>query len=301
MPRLALGSNLIMNKKTRIVLSIILVFILLICIGIMSYPYISTKYAESVQSKVHTQYKEVLQGTSDEEIDAIWAAAQDYNQRFYSGQIDLFDPGAYGYFEQLRIPSSDVMGYIRIPRLNVELPIYHGIGSDALNRGCGHMPQSSLPIGGENTHAVISAHTGMAEAPMFSELERMLPGDIFQIEILGRLLTYQVEEDGIQTVLPQDISSIQIARGSDLVTLVTCTPFGINSHRLLVRGTRIPNPETADIVSTTEITDADSSVWSQQYTRSISIGLGIAGLFVILIVAIMAFRRIREKRGNRDA
>lgn len=291
-----------MNKKARIILSIILIFILLICLGVMTYPYISAKYAESVRSKVHTQYYENLQDTSADEIDSIWAAAQDYNHRLYSGQIDLFDPGAYGYFEQLRIPSSDVLGYIRIPRLNVELPIYHGIGNDALSRGCGHMPQSSLPIGGKNTHAVISAHTGMAESPMFSELERMIPGDIFQIEVLGQILTYEVEADGIQTVLPQDISSIQIVRGCDLVTLVTCTPFGINSHRLLVRGSRIPNPEKAtDEIVDMEDTIDDASVWSTQYAKSISIGLGITGLFILLIAAIAAIRHILRKRGNSDA
>jgi len=170
-----------------------------------------------------------------------------------------------------------------IPKINVSLPVYHGIGTDALNIGAGHMPQSSLPVGGANTHAVISAHTGMASSPMFTDLELLVPGDTFQITVLGETLTYMIQSEAdIRTVLPQQIDYVQIKENEDLVTLVTCTPYGVNSHRLLVRGIRIKPEESLDITVTED---------AVQISRTAVLMLAVAVLAVWMLLYIRAVRR----------
>ena len=146
-------------------------------------------------------------------------------------------PKVPGYYNTLRITDSDMIGYLKIDRIGVELPIYHGTSDDVLNRGVGHLEGSSLPVGGENTHSVMSAHRGLPSSKLFTDLDRVEKGDTFQIVILDQVLTYQV--DFIKVIEPTDVSNLQIIEGGDYCTLFTCTPYGINTHRLLVRGVRI--------------------------------------------------------------
>jgi sortase A len=294
------------KKKRKGTLPIIILAFLMILVGVglIAYPIIASKYEESVRSEVHTKYEEMIQQADTSKLDAVRKKAEAYNKEFFAGNVDLMDPGASGYFEQLLVGDISHMGYVSIPKLNVLLPIYHGIGDAALARGCGHMPQSSLPIGGRNTHAVLSAHTGMASGAMFSDLELLKVGDIFQLEVLGETMTYQImSQEDIKVVLPVEINDIKIQTGEDLVTLVTCTPFGVNSHRLLVTGHRIANPDKNEANTPMENPmanqDKSDSVWMNRYQNSVlrAVFIIVCALLLIIVLSIIitSVRRHRKK------
>ena len=192
------------------------------------------------------------------------------------------------------------MGYIRIPKIHVELPIFHGVATDTLDAGCGHMPQSSLPIGGESTHAVLSAHTGMASAPMFSDLPQLTVGDRFTIKILGQDLTYEIQSEAdIRTVLPVEVQAVQIKSGQDLCTLVTCVPFGVNTHRLLVTGHRITAAEKPVSSESMEMPEEENSpsLWKAEYMKSLWIGFGVLVLILLMGAGTILWCRL-HKKGN---
>ena len=175
------------------------------------------------------------------------------------------------------------MGYVVIPKINVNLPIYHGTGNDSLDRGVGHLLGSSLPVGGESTHAILTGHSGMATQKMFTDLEQLNTGDVFYLQILNETLAYQVIE--INTVLPYDTSLLGIAHGEDYCTLVTCTPYGVNTHRLLVRGSRIPYEEAEEIVEESVAEEPAESTWETEYVKGIVVGI-IVVVALILFIAI---------------
>ena len=179
-----------------------------------------------------------------------------------------------------------MMGYVEIPKISVNLPIYHGTGSDSLDRGVGHLLGSSLPVGGESTHTVLTAHSGMANQKLFSDLDKLKKGDVFYLRVLDENLAYQV--DDINTVLPHDSSLLEIAEGEDYCTLVTCTPFGVNTHRLLVRGTRIPYEEAEEIVEEQiQTEDLPTSTWVEQYVLGLFYG---SGAVIVMCVAYLIYR-----------
>lgn len=288
----------ITNRKFLITM----VFLIsLIGIAVMVYPIISSKYSDSVRSQIHTEYETDLKEIDTSEIDTLRESAISYNNRLFTGQISPLTPKKNGYYQELRMKTTKVMCYVSIPRIDVLLPVYHGIGNDALSNGAGHLPQSSLPIGGMDTHAVISAHTGMAKSPMFSDLELLKKGDIFQIQVLNDTLTYEVHD--INVVLPNEIESVRIQRDQDLVTLVTCTPYGVNSHRLLVTGHRIENPPEQELREIEKDREkADTSVWTNQYWRSVKIGIGIAiGTIIVFLIfhfILSRFRKSSDSHGD---
>lgn len=194
------------------------------------------------------------------------------------------------YNHQLNIAGDGIMGYVEIPMIDVNLPIFHGTDSDALDVGIGHLLGTSLPVGGESTHSVLTAHSGMANQKLFSDLDKLKIGDVFYLQVLGETLAYQVDQ--IQTVLPHDTTYLGISEGQDYCTLVTCTPFGINTHRLLVRGTRIPYEEAEVIVEEQlQTEEKPKSTWMQQYI--IGIFIGIAALMAIAI--LYAYLKHRQK------
>lgn len=279
-----------MNRKTQLCVIVVLLLGMIGGIGVTAYPMISAIYSARVRSEIYTQFEEEIQETDVSVLDADRYAAYLYNASFSSGGLDPLTPTENGYYELLNVSGSSIMGYVHIPKIHVDLPIYHGIGEDALSRGAGHLPQSSLPVGGESTHSVISAHSGMASSPMFSDLPLMEEGDQFQIEVLGERLTYEI--DRIQIVLPVAIDSIQIENGKDLCTLVTCTPYGINTHRLLVRGRRVETVQ-AETKSAEMIADlqpvSNESVWMDAYVHSVVVGvlLGIVGLLIFTIMFLL--------------
>ena len=283
--------------KFRLMLSGLLLMVVL-GLGAMFYPMLSSLYMDSVRSQIQSQYQGDISSSNQKILEQLKEQAQTYNRKLFSGELSLLTPEENGYFEQLLIPGgSQIMAYIHIPRIQVNLPILHGVSTEVLDAGCGHMPQSSLPVGGESTHAVISAHTGMASSPMFSDLPLLKPGDTFTIEALGEILTYQIQsEDDIRTVLPVEVQAVKIKNGQDLCTLVTCVPFGVNTHRLLVTGHRIPTAVEADTPEIAEAPD-NTSLWKTEYLKSLWIGVGVLGFIAAAGACVLVYIRFRKK-GN---
>ena len=232
-------------RKHKTVIFLTLGFLVGICI--LLYPAFSDFWNSKTQSRAITDYESVLDNLDENDYNAIFERAHAYNKALYETNYPLMDyKNVPGYYDTLRITDNDMIGYLKIDRIGVELPIYHGTSDDVLNRGVGHLEGSSLPIGGENTHSIMSAHRGLPSSKLFTDLDRMEIGDTFQIIILDQVLTYQV--DFIKVIEPTDVSDLQIIEGGDYCTLFTCTPYGINTHRLLVRGVRIETIKEKPII-----------------------------------------------------
>ena len=232
-------------RKHKTVIFLTLGFLVGICI--LLYPAFSDFWNSKTQSRAITDYESVLDNLDENEYSAIFERAHAYNKALYETNYPLMDyKNVPGYYDTLRITDNDMIGYLKIDRIGVELPIYHGTSDDVLNRGVGHLEGSSLPIGGENTHSIMSAHRGLPSSKLFTDLDRVEKGDTFQIIVLDQVLTYQV--DYTKVIEPTDVSDLQIIEGGDYCTLFTCTPYGINTHRLLVRGVRIETIEEKPII-----------------------------------------------------
>ena len=242
-----------------------------VALGLLFYPLIGESVSEKYHSDVETSYTAAIEDTDDAEMTAQRQAAEQYNAML-SGTAAISEGGASApplpYAEQLTV--GGVMCYIDIPKINVYLPVQHGTDADTLEKSVGHVVGTSLPVGGSSTHAVLSAHSGLASSKLFSDIDQLKRGDTFFVHVLGEVLAYKV--DAINTVLPTDTSLLQIADGKDLVTLVTCTPFGINTHRLLVRGHRVPYTPEPETAAATEKTTVSS--WTQHYLTGLAVGLG---------------------------
>lgn len=241
-----------------------------VALGLMLYPLVGELLSEKYHSDIETAYTAAIEDTDDVELTAQREAAEQYNAML-SGTATITEGGAsappLAYVQQLTV--GGVMAYVDIPKINVYLPVQHGTDADTLERAVGHVVGTSLPVGGSSTHAVLSAHSGMASSKLFSDIDQLAAGDVFYIHVLGDTLAYKV--DVIHTVLPTDTSLLQIEDSKDYVTLVTCTPFGVNTHRLLVRGRRVlytPEQET------TAAEKPAASSWMQHYLTGLGIGLG---------------------------
>ncbi len=220
--------------------SILLVLMLLIGMCVLLYPALSQYWNLKTQTHAVDNYQEILESIKKEDYSGYFDEADAYNTSLASMELPLVNFARLGgYNEALNVDGNGVMGYITIEKLSVELPLYHGTSDSVLNIACGHLEGTSLPVGGESTHAVLSAHRGLPHARLFTDLDKLETGDVFTITILDRTLTYQVDQ--IKVVEPNEIDEVRIIEGEDHCTLLTCTPYGINSHRLLVRGTRIEN------------------------------------------------------------
>ncbi len=238
----------------------------------MLYPLVGELLSERYHSDIETVYTATIEDTDKTELTAQREAAQQYNAML-SGAVAITEGGAsappLAYAQQLTV--GGVMCYIDIPKINVYLPVQHGTGAETLEKSVGHVVGTSLPVGGGSTHSVLSAHSGMASSKLFSDIDQLAEGDTFYIHVLGDTLAYKV--DSIHTVLPTDTSQLQIEDGKDLVTLVTCTPFGVNTHRLLVRGHRVPYVPEQEVPAAAEKPVASS--WTQHYLTGLGIGLGV--------------------------
>ena len=240
-----------------------------VALGLLLYPLVGELLSEKYHSSVETTYTAAIEDTDNAELTAQRQAAQQYNAMLTNATISEGGASAppLAYADQLTV--GGVMCYIDIPKISVYLPVQHGTGADTLEKSVGHVVGTSLPVGDNSTHAALSAHSGMASAKLFSDIDQLEKGDTFYIHVLGEVLAYEV--DNINTVLPTDTSLLQIEDGKDLVTLVTCTPFGINTHRLLVRGHRVPyTPEQASAAEEKPV----ASSWTQHYLTGLVIGLG---------------------------
>jgi len=242
-----------------------------VALGLMLYPLVGELLSEKYRSDIETAYTAAIEDSNDDELEQQRQAAQQYNAML-SGAATITEGGAsappLAYAQQLTV--GGVMAYVDIPKINVYLPVQHGTDADTLERAVGHVVGTSLPVGGSSTHAVLSAHSGMASSKLFSDIDQLAEGDTFYIHVLGEVLAYKV--DTINTVLPTDTSLLQIEDGKDLVTLVTCTPFGVNTHRLLVRGHRVPYTPEQEATAAAEKPAASS--WTQHYLIGLGIGLG---------------------------
>ena len=238
-------------------------------LGLMLYPLAGELLSERYHSDIETTYTAAIADTDDAELTAQREAAQQYNAMLSGAAITEGGASAppLAYAQQLTV--GGVMAYVDIPKIGVYLPVQHGTDAETLEKSVGHVVGTSLPVGGSSTHAVLSAHSGMASSKLFSDIDQLAVGDMFYIHVLGEVLAYKV--DAIHTVLPTDTSLLQIADGKDYVTLVTCTPFGVNTHRLLVRGHRVPyTPEQ----ETTAAEKPAASSWMRHYLTGLGIGLG---------------------------
>ena len=222
------------SRKTVVLLT--LGFLIGICV--LLYPAFSNYWNSKTQTRAITNYESVLENLTHEDYTAIFEKAYEYNEALYATDFPLLHPGSVpGYEDTLTVDGSAIIGYVKIDKIGVELPVYHGTSETVLSRGVGHLEGSSLPVGGESTHSVMSAHRGLPSAKLFTDLDRLEPGDTFQIIILDQVLTYQVDQ--VKVILPNELDALYIQEGMDYCTLFTCTPYGINTHRLLVRGIRI--------------------------------------------------------------
>ena len=257
----------------------------LTALGLTLYPLISNYVNQKYASEIQTAYQELIQQTDDSVLQEAKQRAVAYNLAITPGTADAYSEeallsAAENYENQLDITGNGIMGYVEIPKIQVNLPIYHGTDAEVLDRGVGHLLGSSLPVGGENTHTILSGHSGMASQKMFTDLEQLSPGDIFYLNVLNETLAYQVTE--INTVLPYETDLLGIVPGEDLCTLVTCTPYGVNTHRLLVRGYRIPYEEALTLEEESVAVEAVESTWEQNYAKGIIIGIVIALLLILL-------------------
>ena len=268
---------------------VLIPFVLFALAGaLLIYPWISIIASTKYHSDVETVYANAIADTDNAELAEQRRAAEAYNA-LLRGEAAVSAGGASAsplvYAEQLTVGGA--MCTIDIPKIGVYLPVRHGTGAETLERTVGHVVGTSLPVGGAGTHAVLSAHSGMASAKLFSDIDQLVKGDTFYIHVLGEVLAYEVDQ--IAAVLPSDTSLLQIEDGQDLVTLVTCTPFGVNTHRLLVRGHRVPY--VPELVVENGKTPKAASSWTQHYLTGLGIGLGV--LASIGGVCLFARRRRR--------
>ena len=278
------------NKK---VLSIICIVVFLLCIGIMDYPFLSRIYNEKVQGQVISDYKGNAKTMEERDVQVQKDAAREYNRKLAERGIALEDAFSStetdedGYKEQLSMDEDGVMGIIEIPKIQVSLPIYHGTSEEVLQKGAGHLQGSSLPVGGEDTHTCISAHRGLPNKKMFTNVDQLENGDVFLIQVLDDTCVYEIYS--IETVTPDQTGSLEIQSGQDLATLITCTPYGINTHRIFVHGRRISSEEaeTGEAIET-------AMTWRQFAGR-----YGWMIMTVVLLVWMFILLYFFNKKGNR--
>ena len=219
--------------------NLILCLIILIGIGLISYPSVADWWNSFHESRAVASYAAAVSDLSTEDYDRLFAEAEAYNQRLAQTGVNwsMSEEEIQEYNNILAVSDSGIMGYIDIPKIRQTLPIYHGTDDVILQIAIGHLAWTSFPVGGESTHCVVSGHRGLPSARLFTDLDKLVVGDIWTMTVLNRTVTYEVDQ--IKTILPTELSNVRIDKGKDYVTLVTCTPYGINTHRLLVRGKRI--------------------------------------------------------------
>lgn len=283
-----------MKKKIMIGVSI-LVFLLAL-VGTL-YPVISDYWNTRHQSEVQVEYEKQMESMEDSELTAALEAANAYNAALRPVRYTkaALDAAAVGYDHLLNLYGNGIMAYVEIPKIHVNLPIYHGTTTEVLEKGIGHLTGSSLPIGGVGNHAVLTGHSGVAGQRLFSDLDQLEIGDVFFIHVLNQQLAYEVR--AIDTVLPEDTKLLTSVDGKDKCTLVTCTPFGVNTHRLLVQGERVEYEAAEEIAAQTESVQVGST-WETQYIMGLKLGAEILGFLVVAVLAVIGIRKMRRNGHN---
>lgn len=278
-----------MKKKKNRLTTIILVAVLLVGLSLLLYPSFSEYWNSFHQSRAIMGYMESVSQMDTEDYDQIMASARAYNESLYTGAKRWFlnEEAKQKYESELAVSADGAMGFITIDKIHVKLPIYHGTAESVLQTSIGHIDWTSLPVGGENSHCVLSGHRGLPSAKLFSDLDKLVEGDVFSISVLNETLSYQVDQ--IRVVEPENVSDLQIEEGKDYCTLVTCTPYGINSHRLLVRGHRVDNPQgDAKVV-------ADAMVIDKIYVVPF---VGVPILLILLILLLFSTGKHARRRDS---
>lgn len=288
------GQKASRGKKPRrvSVSTVVLTIVLVVGLGIMAYPTFSDWWNSFHQSRAIQAYVEAVEDTDQKTIEAMLKAARKYNKKLAANpnRFHMSDADRDEYNSLLNLTGNGLMGYVQIPTIGVNLPIYHGVDETHLQVAVGHIEGSSLPVGGKGSHVAISAHRGLPSAKLFTDLDKVVEGDIFTISILGTTITYEVDQ--IRIVEPSDMSSLTIDPKADLTTLVTCTPYGINTHRLLVRGHRVDN-------QTTTTTVPAGAVQIPVYIAIPAVAIPL--LFVYLLITLIAYRLRRPELNKQEA
>lgn len=269
-----------MKKKS----TLFLVVILILGLALLLYPSLSNLWNSFHQSKAIAGYIETVSNMDDEEYEKVLKSAAEYNKNIKRTSIwSLSDSEKKNYNEQLNISGNGIMGYIEIPTINCALPIYHGTSDSVLQVATGHIEGSSLPVGGEGSHCVISGHRGLPSAKLFTNLDELIEGDLFHLCILDEIYSYEVDQ--IRIVDPEDVTELRIEKGKDLCTLVTCTPYGVNSHRLLVRGHRVENISYSALKVSADATQINDLI--------VSVAVSVPILFFCFVWILIRHRRRR--------
>ena len=275
--------------KRKHISTIFIILIFLVGLGFISYPTVSNLWNQAHQSRAIATYSKQVEKLDDSENKKMLKAARKYNKSLLkkSDHWKLSKKDKKKYESLLDVSGTGIMGYIEVPKIDCSLPIYHGTDEGALQIAIGHLEGSSLPVGGKNTHCVLSGHRGLPSARLFTDLDQMEEGDIFILNILGRKLAYEVDQ--IRVVLPEEMSDLEVIEGKDLCTLVTCTPYGINTHRLLVRGHRTKYVE--------EKVEEQKEVQTKKMDTRLLIA-GAAGAVILAVIIIAVVIRHRKRRRN---
>jgi sortase A len=272
--------------------NIILCLVILIGVGLLSYPTVSDWWNRFHQTRAVASYAAAVSQMKTEDYDRLFAEADDYNRKLAGTGMkwSMTDEEIQEYNSILDISENGIMGYIDIPRIRQTLPIYHGTDDAVLQIAIGHLAGTSLPVGGDSTHCVVSGHRGLPSARLFTDLDRLIVGDIWTMTVLNRTVTYEVDQ--IRIVEPEDLSELQIVQGRDYCTLLTCTPYGINSHRLLVRGHRIAN------------LDGDANVTADAMQVDQTLVAIVVAIIILLILCVFLLitssKWYRQRRDRRE-
>lgn len=282
-----------MKKKKGNFITVFLVLILLAGLSLLLYPSVSDYWNSFHQSRAIAAYAEEVADLDEEQYKKLWDAAVSYNKSLYENHAgySLTEEQKKEYEQLLNVSGLGIMGYIEIPSIGCSLPIYHGTEESVLQIAVGHLEWTSLPVGGKNTHCVISGHRGLPSAKLFTNLDQLSEGDLFMLRVLDEVLTYEVDQ--ILIVEPQETGALQIVEGEDYCTLVTCTPYGINTHRLLVRGHRVENIEEAKTIRIT----ADAA----QIEPLLVAPIVAVPILLLLLIILLLPRQPEHKRGGDDA
>lgn len=279
-----------MKNKKNYISTIVLIIVFFVGLSVMLYPTISDYWNSKTQSHAIANYDQILNDMDNSDYWRMMSSAKYYNKKIRNtySPLENYD-SVSGYENTLDVTGTGIMAYITIPKIKVELPIYHGTSNEVLNVAVGHIQGSSLPVGGPGTHSVISAHRGLPSAKLFSDLDQLDIGDTFTITVLNEILTYSV--DKITVVNPDETDALQIEPNKDYVTLVTCTPYGINTHRLLVRGVRIETPEQSSVRVSADAVQVEPMLVAP---------IIAAPLLLALLIALIAggFRKKHKKDGE---
>lgn len=277
--------------KRKHISTIFIILIFLVGLGFISYPTVSNLWNQAHQSRAIATYSKQVEKLDDSENKKMLKAARKYNKSLLkkSDHWKLSKKDKKKYESLLDVSGTGIMGYIEVPKIDCSLPIYHGTDEGALQIAIGHLEGSSLPVGGKSTHCVLSGHRGLPSARLFTDLDQMEEGDIFILNILGRKLAYEVDQ--IKVVLPEEMSDLEIEEGKDLCTLVTCTPYGINTHRLLVRGHRTEYVEK-------KVEEEQKEVQTKKTDIRLMIAGGTGVLILLIIIIVIVIKRRRKRRNQ---